>query len=285
MSDAVSSPTVSRHHLPSPLAGRTVRPRPVVAPVKKSVPSKEYEVLGYPLNKLGAAVAIALLGAIIYQAFYPASQLSSQIAPFNAGTYYSPKQILNPKEFAYSCGDMSCNPDADSVCLTSGSMSRCVDTASASAAPANQTEADASGLASFADLASPSGSFADTVSGGAGCALGMSVSSRRPGSDDSFIYQIDELTFSNTGSRDAASVDMQIVLPNSWALVDTFAMEKTCCDNIGSVANFKINLHDTPAGQDWGTATILYRIAVNGHWGPGAQQQPLYVMDHKMCQQ
>jgi len=176
---------------------------------------------------------------------------------------------------AESCGDSVCGEN--SVCIQNGGWSRCIVLAEGP----KQADLTAAESALDASLSTPSG---HATIDGPGCDINLEVTERQPGADQFYKYQLDSLLFTNSGSKNVSSVDIEVVVPNFVSIDNFFAMEKSCCSHTGSVARFTVDLHSMKPGDFFqGTPVIMYRYAQNANFAAGQQSKPQYILSNRVC--
>jgi len=76
-------------------------------------------------------------------------------------------------------------------------------------------------------------------------------------------YREHRLSFNNTGTRFLSSVQLEVVLPTFASMEKFYGMDKTCCEEVSSVAYFSVSLHGLGPGATITGAGFLLAIATN----------------------
>lgn len=229
------------------------------------------------INSVLPPVICIVLALLAYNSFMSMNApavpiaLDTDLAPHKDTSIFPPPYSAPSEPVGETCGGTACGEN--SVCIHNGGWSRCVVLAQG---PSSET-------ASKDGLSPPSGSGHLTLDG-KGCDINVEVTSRNPGADEFYKYRLDSLLFTNSGSHNVSSVDIEVVMPNFVSIDNFYAMEKQCCSHTGSVAKFTVDLHNTNPGDFFqGTPVIMYRYAQNAHFAPGQQSKPEYIVSNRVC--
>jgi len=187
----------------------------------------------------------------------------------------SKSQPADDRMFANSCGDKSC--ESGSVCMPNVG---CV-----SESFKNQTESESTSAATDKVHVSPYSLSLINSNADPACGLSLSVtSSELLGSTEALEYYNDAITITNTGSKILDSIEFSVTVPPFAKILNTFAMEKTCCTNTGSVQTFKVDLHSLDQQGEFGSLVIMYSFDKSANYEWRTTYAPSFDIKNRFCQ-